>query len=160
MKPPQKHRDRLLESPGHRAPPWRANAADERRCVSRQPTTRLLGAVIASLVLTAAFGWSVARSDDARLMRETMSAARADQPISPDKENALWESLERGRFRSVWLFCPAVALLVGLFTGVLAPRHAGALAALGVAPFAILFSVGEGTTKLVLQTKGVERELR
>jgi hypothetical protein len=102
-------------------------------------------------MLTALFGWLAARSQDAQFMLEVSRDQQSGKPITSDRAEALWGALERSHFRIRWLFSPAVALLVGAFTGLLSSKHALQLALVTVAPFAAVFSVG---TRPTLQEVG------
>src|SRR5260221_4648974 len=67
------------------------------------------GAVAISLVLTAMIGYATARSEDTRVMMTGGADIRSGANVPPDRVDAFWNSLERGRFRMSWVYCPAVA---------------------------------------------------
>jgi len=79
-------------------------------------------------------------------MLEVSRDQQSGKPIPSDRAEALWGALERSHFRIRWLFSPAVALLVGAFTGLLSSKHAWQLALVTVAPFSVVFSVGRRGT--------------
>jgi hypothetical protein len=100
----------------------------------------------ASVMLTAGAGYWLARSDDARFL--VQMRGRGEHAVTDEEAQAIWKTLEKARLQSVWLMCPAVAILTGLVGGALSRRHAWQRAAVGAGPFAWVFSVG---------TQGLER---
>lgn len=102
----------------------------------------VLGAFILSVLLTAFTGWMIARSADMRLMIQTSADYPAGRSVEHERADALWSALARSYFRGTWIYCPVIALLVGVFSGFFARRHAWQLALIGVAPFSVLFSIG------------------
>lgn len=102
----------------------------------------VLVAMLLSGVLAAFVGYVMATGADTRLMLDVNADYRAGKPVGEQRAQALWESLEAAQFRSSWVYSPAVALIVGFFVGLTSRRWAWQLALAGVAPFAIIFSVG------------------
>ncbi len=98
------------------------------------------GAVAVSLVLTAMIGYVTARSEDTRVVMTVGADVRSGANVPPDRVDAFWNSLERGRFRMSWVYCPAVAITVGAFVGFVTLTTPTSLAALGIAPFAAVFA--------------------
>lgn len=79
-------------------------------------------------------------------MLEVATDQQSGKPISSNRAEAVWGALERSHFRIRWIYSPAVALLVGAFTGLLSSKHAWKLALVAVAPFAAVFSLGTRPT--------------
>lgn len=84
-------------------------------------------------------------------MLEVATDQQSGKPVDLNRAEAIWDVLQRWHFRIRWLHSPAIALLVGGFTGLLSSKYAWQLALVAVAPFAVVFSVG---TRPTLQEVG------
>jgi hypothetical protein len=102
----------------------------------------VLGAILLSGLLAALVGFVVASGADTQLMLDMAADHEAGGAVAHQEADAVWEALERGRFRDAWIYCPAIVLLVGSFVGLTSRSHAWQLALAGIAPFAVIFSVG------------------
>lgn len=98
------------------------------------------GAVALSLALTAVIGYVTARSENTRVMMTVGAELRSTANVPPDRADAFWKSLERGRFLMSWVYSPVVAVTVGAFVGILARTRPVALAAFGITPYAGVFA--------------------
>ncbi len=100
----------------------------------------VLGGILLSGLLMAVAGKVLVHSSDGRALVDAFADPRADSELSEEHFTALWTSLERGGWRIRWIFCPAIAIGVGLFTGYLGESRAPFLGMVAALPFALLMS--------------------
>src|SRR5438874_161939 len=103
-----------------------------------RPVVVVLVAILLSGLLAAVVGFVVASGADTRLMLDAAADHEAGRAAGQQRAEAVWEALDRAQFRNAWIYCPAIALIVGSFVGLASRRHAWQLAIAGIAPFAVM----------------------
>lgn len=101
-----------------------------------------VGAVVLSFLLESFAGYLAATSPDMQQILDVSADAKAGKPVTDSQGAAFWAAVERTHFRSVWIYHPAVSLIVGVIVGLLARQRAWLLAVVAMLPSVLASSVG------------------